>query len=123
MKYNKYFVYIPIILVLNLGCFWQIVFICQLFFSYPTNVFIETQFDVFEMELPSLTFCAEIGNSSRGKTAEEALRTFKIEEFVEEVSYFNSGNEKQQNFNIMKHSIETMSMMYYCFTLNSYKQG
>jgi len=110
--------------VLSIGCFWQISSICGLYFSYPTNIFIDTQFDVFDKELPAFTICTNIANRSRSKTLEKSFESFSIEKFVKEISI---GFEDKMEINLTEQSfdtvLESISFRYYCFTLNSQFKG
>src|ERR1700712_1661578 len=49
-------------LVLVVGCFWQILSVCQMFFKYPTNISIETKYGSLSTTLPAITFCTNIQN-------------------------------------------------------------
>ena len=106
-----------------MGCFWQIVSISKLFFSFPTNIFIDTEFDVFEIPLPSVTFCTDITNRSNGKTSQELFDTFKLNQTVLEIGYLHQESDETQNLFDPDQIIQAISMTYYCFTFNSYKQG
>src|SRR5690348_14487133 len=66
-------------LSLSVGCFWQILNICKLYFNYPTNVFIETRFEAFSQTLPAPTFCTNIMTYNSGKNSSSALDIYSKE--------------------------------------------
>ena len=115
--------FIAFVLVINLCCFWQIVSICQLFFSYPTNISIETDFDVFEIPLPSLTFCTNIRNRIRGKVSEDIFKTFKTQDIIGNITTIDQDHQETIVDIFSNYTVESLSMDYYCFTINSFKQG
>ena len=126
-KFNlKNFFNMTTIILLCLGCSWQIITIFQLYFSYPTNVFIETKFDAKERQFPAISFCnqqdleyGQIFNSSGlvfdQYTIEEIVRVKRLDllnrPMINLTSYF------------LENSIETASEQFYCLTLNSRLKG
>ena len=112
--------------VLSLGCFWQIFNVCELYFKYPTNIFIETKFEPLSKPLPALTFCANIGNNS-GNLSSEALEfystKFKYEMFKSIIIKGDDGKSTSMKEDYLSHAIERISLQYYCITINSILTG
>ena len=121
MKIKNNLLFIAFVLVLILGCFLQILSICELFFSYPTVILSETTFDVSAIPFPSMTFCAYVENLTIGLTSEEIFETFNVSEIITSINYCNleTGNDSK-----LFYQANLSSNYYYkCFTLNHLEQG
>ena len=110
---------------LNIGCFWQMVSICSLYFNYPTNIFIDTKFDVFEQTVPALTFCTSVGQTHRGKnTSTHLFDNFSLNTTIEQISINSLADQVDIiTDQYLSSVIESVSINYYCFTLNSQVKG
>jgi hypothetical protein len=106
--------------IMSVGCIWQLVSICQLYFEYPTIVSIETKFENSNLELPAITFCTE--NLNRGIDIRESFKRTNIKDILK-----RSEIETETHEVIHEESIETVIEIinsdYYCFTLNSLMKG
>ena len=114
------------IILLCLGCSWQIITIFQLYFSYPTNVFIETKFDAMERQFPAISFCNQHAHEY-GKifnSSDLVFDQYTIEEIVrvETVDFLDRPMINLTSYFVEK-SIETASQQFYCLTLNSRLKG
>lgn len=116
---------IVVVLCLNIGCFWQMVSICGLYLEYPTNIFIDTKFDVMEQILPAFTFCTNVGAQHRGRNTSSALFDMHfVNKTVREISVSSFGGQLQEvTEQYLTSAIESVSMVYYCFTINSEIKG
>ena len=123
METKNNLLFIAFVLVLILGCFMQILSICELFFSYPTVILSETNFDVFETPLPTMTFCAYVLKRNKGLTSEKIFETFNVSEIVEGIHHWNV--EKGYELNIAYQVQFTPSLSKDCrwFTINPNKHG
>src|ERR1700743_1874336 len=100
--------------MLILGCIWQIVSISSLYFSFPTHVFIETQFQSDDKPLPALTFCANIWNQTHGRHSPDIFANISLQELVVDI-YTVFVHQKGQSLRdyFVSHAIETLSLRYY----------
>ena len=110
--------------ILLFGSLYHISSICMLFFSYPTNIFIETKFDSYDRQLPSMTFCCNIQNITRGKTTTELFGLIEKDKYIHNV-YTTYSHEPQVNLTqfVLDHLFESISLNNYCFTINSQLTG
>ena len=120
MKVKNNLPFIAFVLALGIGCFSQIYSICELFFSFPTVVLSEANFDVFEIPLPSITLCTDISNRSHGKASEDVFKTFNISKTIDWIRYNEIENNHYKTIFNPDQIIEVLSMSYYCVT---FKQG
>ena len=111
--------------ILSIGCFWQIVKVCEFYFNYPTNVFIDTTFDPISKPLPALTFCIRIYdnlglNSSYALEIQSSM--FKYEVFH---AIYIQGESNRRNLtdDYLDSVIERIALKYYCITFNSLLSG
>lgn len=113
-------------IILFAGCFWQIINVCKLYFNYPVNIFIDTKFNVLTQRLPALTFCSNVGNMSEGKNSSDALehasKMFKDEMFSM-IIVGRAAKDQDLMSEYLNHSIERISLEFYCITLNSFLTG
>ena len=110
--------------ILSMGCFWQIFIIFDLYFTFPTNVFIESKFDSIEKPLPAITLCYDIGNQSLGRKTDEVLHSCLLDnEFQIFISKNGGGIEKNLTHFYMSTCRRYITFNYYCITLNSLLQG
>ena len=116
---------ILVLVFLSICCFWQIVSICSLYFNYPTNIFIDTNFDVFEQTLPALTFCTRIGTEHRGQnTSSDLFDMHLVNQTIQEISVSSFAREEEVvTDRYLSSLIESLSIYYYCFTINSQLKG
>ena len=121
MDIKNNLLFIGFVLVLILGCFLQILSICELFFSYPTVILSEITLHVSAIPFPSMTFCTYIEGMTIGKTSEELFEDFNVSEIVGSIEYLNmeTGNVDDISYQA------NLSLSYYfkCFTLNHLEQG
>ena len=115
--------YIGFVLVLGLFCFMQVYSICELFFSYPTVILSEVNFDVNAIPVPTMTFCIYIGNRTNGTTSEEIFKTLNILDIVQSFEYHDAGSGKSYNIFNPDESSLSLSMEYNCLTLKNLHQG
>src|SRR5882724_5526466 len=112
-KHFEYKNKIPSIILytfLSVGCFWQIYTICEMFFNYPTNIQIETNFNQMDKTLPAMTLCANIGNNAKGRTSKVVLENMPIKDIFQSMTI---DGEHIKDYYIMN-SIEFVSYKYYC---------
>ena len=115
-----------------IGCFWQIVSICGLYFNYPTIVSIETQYLDYENELPALSFCTRLEKSipeyeNSTKTVAQYTEQYNVSKVIFNMTVVlnlsthrykpNKGNRKGKD--IQNSLIQTINSVYTCFTFNS----
>ena len=74
-----------LIMVMAIGCLWQSISIIQIYTSYPTQIEIITEFDLYEDSLPSLTFCKKT-NRHDGKNTEEIFNYYRTIEIIAWIS-------------------------------------
>src|SRR5882724_9871340 len=109
---------IIICLIIMSGSLYQLISVCNLFFSYPTNIFIEkTKFHTFGRQLPAMTFCCNVGNIPLGNKSREILSSFKIQHiihnmFVESTDGIYKSPELSAYY-LDKNIIESISSKYY----------
>ena len=110
--------------LLSLGCVYQLYRVCGLYFDYPTNVVIETQFDSIEKPLPAITVCHNIGEWAHGRPSNQVLEEFKIEPIIN-VSICENEGQVQQDLtqHFWKNRIEFTMLNHYCITFNSILNG
>ena len=115
------------ILLLSVGCFWQIFNVCELFFNFPTNVFIETTFDPLSKPLPALTFCATVVGDHSGLNSSDALEieSSKIKQkmFNRIILFGETGYSYSLQKDYLDNSVERISLNKYCITLNTLLSG
>ena len=111
-----------------IGCFWQIVTICGLYFNYPTIVSIETEYRESENELPALSFCTRLEGSipeydnSTNSVAKYAEK-FNVSKVVFNMTILDAkyevikGNRKGED--TQNSLIQTINCVYTCFTFKS----
>jgi hypothetical protein len=108
------------ICLLSFGSLWHIYSIYALYFSYPTNIFIETKFDVYNKLLPAISFCTNYENISHGKNSEDLIKILSIQNILKELSI---GSEDRMERDLKNDSldtiIESISLRHNCFTINS----
>ena len=110
--------------ILSMGCFWQSLKIFDLYFTFPTNVFIESKFDSIEKPLPAITLCYDIGNQSLGRKTDEVLNSCLLDnEFQIFISKNGGGIERNLTHFYMNTCRRYITFNYYCITLNSLLQG
>ena len=113
------------VMVLSIGCFWQIYSVCDLFFKYPTNVFIETNFDPLTKEVPALTFVKNIRLRS-GENSTVAMETdsSKIKnQLFSRIYIYNSTGTYDLKKEYLDNAVERISLSYYSITFNSLLTG
>ena len=123
MKIKNNLLFIGFVLVLILGCFLQILSICELFFGYPTVISSETKFDVFEIPLPTMTFCEYGGNRTKGMTSEKVFETFNVSEIVEEIIYYEGESGTKLNISYQVKFLRSLSRDCICFTIKPDENG
>ena len=123
MKIKNNLLFIAFVLVLILGCFLQILSICELFFSYPTVILSQTTFDVSAIPFPSMTFCAYVGNRTNGMTSENVFETFDVSKIVEDLIYHDGESGNRLNIIHQVKFMPSLSEYHNCFTINSNKHG
>src|ERR1700712_2708412 len=107
-------------LVLVVGCFWQILSVCQMFFKYPTNISIETKYGSLSTTLPAITFCSGMGYQW-GRNSSDVLQDHPNKfgkETLSDVSIVIESTDKIISIKdiFVKNVIERVSLYYYCFT-------
>ena len=117
MEIKNNLLFILFVLVLISGCFLQILSICDLFFSYPTVILSETNFDVSAISFPSMTFCAYVGNSSKGMTSEGVFNTFNVSEIVDKIRYYDDESGRMSNIFHQVKFLRSLSKESNCFTI------
>ena len=115
------------ILVLLMGCFWQMVKVCESYFNYPTNVFIETTVDPYSKPLPALTLCTNDG-AMWGRNSSEVfeLKSNKFKyEMIKDIVIRGEGGGVTRSLldHYINNAIERISFDYYCITFNSMLAG
>jgi hypothetical protein len=106
--------------LLSFGSLWHIYSICALYFSYPTNIFIQTKFDVYNKLLPAISFCTNYANISHGKTSEDLFKILSLQNILKELSIgFEDRMERDLKNDSLDTIIESISLRYYCFTINN----
>src|ERR1700712_758352 len=114
-------------LVLVVGCFWQLLSVCQMYFKYPTNISIETKYGSLSTTLPAITFCTDI-DSQWGRNSSAVLQ-FHSNKFgnqtLSDVSIVIESTDKNVSIKdiFVKNAIERISLCYYCITFNSLISG
>ena len=107
--------------LLIIFCILHIVFICDIYFKYPllTEIISDSEYD--EKELPAFTFCAAIDHVTDGRFTQQIFRDFDLNSIVLEAHY-RSLRKVEENITkfILEKSIEILSLLFYCFTINSH---
>jgi hypothetical protein len=121
---KRIFLFGLFITIALIGCIWQISSIFQLYFSYPTidTVTIDTELSR-ESELPTITICSELGNSSEStvKLIIEEYNATKIEECL---IYNDAIFDKTDCPSSLKSQlVESVNNEYYCFSINDQRNG
>lgn len=107
-----------------IGCCFQLIHLCMLFFDYPTNVHMKTRFDVLKKELPALTFCKGVGKDHHAKSSTELFDGYSHRNFLREISFrYTEEGTEQDLSHYIDNVVETISLKYYCFTINSLLKG
>ena len=112
------------ILFLSIGCFWQILDVCEMYYNYPTNIFIETEFETLVQPIPAMTFCFPHGLNSNGKNSSdffEELGDWKnnLFSYIAVTSITDQTDPIPIKDKLLAHAIERVGQYYYCLTLNS----
>ena len=102
--------------VWSVACFSQIYSVCELYFSFPTVILSKANFDVFEIPLPSITLCTDIGKRSYGKSSQEFFKTFNFSITIDWIRYYEQENNHDKIIFNPDQKIEILSMAYYCMT-------
>ena len=107
--------FITFVLVLSLLCFMQIYSICELFFSYPTVILSEVNFDVYAIPVPTITFCI-VSNRYKGSTSEKIFKTLNVSQIVELFQYYDVVSGKFHDIFNQDQTSLSISMEYTCLT-------
>ena len=83
----------------------------------------ETNFDVFETPLPTMTFCEYVRTPTKGMTSEKFFEIFNVSEIVEEIKYLDIERGKQLNIFDQVQIFRSLSKDCRCFTINPNKHG
>ena len=85
---------------------------------------IEVQSENKYTKLPAITFCANIGDLTHGKTSNEVLNEIKVQDMVDSIVVTSDNDQPERNYTyLMDSPIEKISYKYYCFTINSALKG
>ena len=125
LKRNQNCVLVCFVSILSIGCFWQIFNVCDLYFKYPTNVFIDTDFDPLTKPVPALTFVKYIGPHS-GQQSADALELASNQtksQFFKRIYLFNYTRPIFLTKEYLDNAIERISHGYYSITFNSLLTG
>ena len=112
--------------VLSFGCFWQIFNVCDLYFKYPTNIFIDTKFEPLSKPLPALSFCCNIGVKLENNLSSEALEYYSTKfkhQMFKSIVIYGDGSEADIKETYLSKGFERISLQYYCITLNTLLTG
>ena len=115
--------FVAFVLIVCLCCFMQILSICELFFSFPTVILSEVNFDVTAIPVPTMTFCINTGNGTFGKTSEEIFNKFNVSEIIGSFEYTDVESGKSDNIFRPDQVLLSLSMKYSCITLNHIRKG
>ena len=114
-------------LLLLAGSFFHFTIIFGLYLSFPTNIFIKTNFETLDKQLPALTFCANIWNVTRGRPSQQTFSDFYPLEIIVDIStsYFFDNQISEENLRkyFLSNILETLSLRYYCFPINNHIKG
>jgi hypothetical protein len=106
--------------ILSIGCIFQILSMYYLFYSYPTIVSTETQFEVHEEELPAITICGIYKNKSTTNSLNELFRSINIRNIIKKsVIKLHNSVESEITDKILDSVFASINSLYYCFTINS----
>ena len=108
----------------SIGCFWQLVAICHIYFDYPIIVSIDTEVKEWDNELPALTFCTTIEENYQNSNESIAhyFEKYNMSKIIFEMSVRDTrfriinnttGEDLETNL------IQTLNSVYTCFTFNS----
>ena len=113
-------------LFLSFGCFYQILDICQLYYEYPTNVFIETNFNSDVNSFQAITLCTQLKPSNDGFNSTYALdKVSKLlkGKFINNLAIRRAFEQLDVTDEYLNNSIERISYDRYCISFNSKKSG
>ena len=123
VKVNNLVHFVFLTFILN-GSLWHLSSIVELYFSYPTNILIETDFQTDERVMPALTFCANIWNQTRNRTTEQTFKDIIPDKIIANI-YTVLLRHQDQDLKqyTLGHTLESLSLRYYCFLLNNVLKG
>ena len=115
VQINTIIAYFVLCASLLTGSFFHFSNICYLYFSYPTNIFIKSNFELFDKQLPVLTFCANIWNVTRGRPSQQIFSDFYPFEIIVDIStsYFCDSQISEENLRkyFLSNILETESSL------------
>ncbi len=120
LSLERFVIILIVYSIMFVGCIWQLVSICQLYFGYPIIVSIETKFENSNYELPAITFCSK--NLNQGIDIRESFKRTNIKDILKNLQIKTSTHEVIHEESI-ETVIEIINSDYYCFTLNSLMKG
>ena len=125
LKYDQARLYIAgiICLFLSFGCFYQILDICRLYYEYPTNIFIETNFNSVVNTFPAITFCTKLKPFNDGLNNSYALdkasKNVKQKLFNDMfIQRYSPSKTTRVGKEFLNKSSERISYGKYCFSFN-----
>ena len=113
-------------ILLSFGCFYQILDVCKLYFEYPTNIFIESNFDFLVNTLPAITFSVKLKAFNDGLNSTHSLnkasQVFKHKLFKSIIIEKRNVTKNMKNIYLNK-AIERINFDRYFITFNSKLTG
>src|SRR5690348_15983521 len=114
-KINKKIFKIIFMFLLILGCFWQTIYVCDLYFKYPTNIFIETNFQPLTT-VPALTFMRTAQHSNRKSSDALEIDSNKSKTLFQKLYLRKSVGMEDFTEEYFKSAIELVSVNQYSIT-------
>ena len=107
-------------LFLGFGCFYQILDICRLYYEYPTNIFIETNFNSVVNTFPAITFCTQLKPSNDGLNSTFALNeaSKRLKKLFKQIWIRRPSKNTDVKKQFLDKSIERISYGRYCISFN-----
>ena len=122
-KINKMFK-IVFYFLLAIGCIAHSYQICELYYSYPTIVSSETQFENIDNVLPAITICGYIDQSNRKLNINDFYNKINAKQHFKNASlYRDTTFKKDITSDVLKSLIFAINSHYYCLTINSRIKG
>ena len=119
-KFEKLFKFV-FILISILCCSSQFISIVNLYLTYPTNIHIDTQFDMRHNNLASFTFCKRTWDSNVSRNSTERLEYSNTINVVNDISILGGKFSKEIDLDDLHNQyitrVDSVSLKYYCLNL------
>ena len=110
--------------LLTIGCIAHVYQMCELYYSYPTIVSSETQFENIDNVFPAITICVNNKISNKILTTNETFYQIKNQILITNASiYSDLKNSEDITSDILNTMIISVNNYFNCLTINSLMKG